>query len=379
MLNGNAWLPVYSQMPITPVSGHGSWLVDDHGDEWLDAYGGHAVASTGHCHPVVVQAIKDQAVKLIFYSTAVPLPMREELADLIAERCPGDLSKVFFCNSGAEANENALALARKATGRQKVVSVTGGWHGRTVACLAVTDGAKYEAGAIRAGMPLSDKVPFNDTEAMMAAVDGTVAAVIVEPVQGLTGAKDCSVAFLESARRACTAAGAVLIFDEIQCGVGRLGTFTAAEWYGVTPDILTMAKGLASGFPIGAMVATSAMTSGLKLGDLGSTFGGGPLASAAALATLKVIDDDGLLENVKAVSNYLRAGAARLRLPVQGQGLLLGLRMSTPAAEVQKSLFAHRVLTGTASDPAILRLLPPLSFSVGEADLLLDALTRVLA
>ena len=379
MLNGNAWLPVYAQMPISPVSGHGSWLVDDHGDEWLDAYGGHAVASTGHCHPVVVQAIKDQAARLIFYSTAVPLPMREELADLIAERCPGDLSKVFFCNSGAEANENALALARKATGRQKVVSVTGGWHGRTVACLAVTDGAKYEAGALRAGMPLSDKVPFNDTEAMMAAVDGSVAAVIIEPVQGLTGAKDCSVAFLESARRACSAAGAVLIFDEIQCGVGRLGAFTAAEWYGVTPDIITMAKGLASGFPIGAMVATSALTSGLKLGDLGSTFGGGPLASAAALATLKVIDDEGLLENVKAVSNYLRAAASRLRLPVQGQGLLLGLQMSRPAAQVQKSLFAHRVLTGTASDPAILRLLPPLSFSIGEADLLFDALTRVLA
>jgi acetylornithine/N-succinyldiaminopimelate aminotransferase len=378
MLNGNAWLPVYAQMPITAVSGHGSWLVDDQGMEWLDAYGGHAVASTGHCHPVVVQAIKDQAAKLIFYSTAVPLPLREELADKIAERCPGDLSKVFFCNSGAEANENALGLARKATGRQKIVSVSGGWHGRTAACLAVTDGAKYEAGALRAGMPLSDKVPFNDPEAMLAAVDGTVAAVIVEPVQGLTGARDCTVAFLEAARRACSMAGAALIFDEIQCGVGRLGTFTAAEWYGVTPDIITMAKGLASGFPIGAMVATSALTSGLRPGDLGSTFGGGPLASAAALATLKVIDDDGLLENVKQVSTYLRAGMGRLRLPVQGQGLLLGVRTARPALEVQQGLFGQRVLTGTASDPAILRLLPPLSFSVGETDLLLDSLTRVL-
>lgn len=379
MLNGKAWLPVYAQMPVTAVSGHGSWLVDDQGREWLDAYGGHAVASTGHCHPSVVQAIKDQAAKLIFYSTAVPLPLREELADRIAERCPGDLSKVFFCNSGAEANENALALARKVTGRRKIISVAGGWHGRTVACLAVTDGAKYEAGAVRAGMSLSDKVPFNDAEAMMAMVDSSVAAVIVEPVQGLTGARDCSVGFLGAARRACNMAGAALIFDEIQCGVGRLGTFTAAEWYGVTPDIITMAKGLASGFPIGAMVATSAMTSSLTLGDLGSTFGGGPLASAAALATLRVIDEDGLLENVKAVSTYLKAGAGRLRIPVQGQGLLLGLQMPRPAAEIQQSLFGHRVLTGTSSDPATLRLLPPLSFSVGESDLLLDALTRVLA
>lgn len=377
MLNGKAWLPVYAQMPLTAVSGHGSWLVDDRGWEWLDAYGGHAVASTGHCHPAVVQAIKDQAATLIFYSTAVPHPLREELADRIAERCPGDLSKVFFCNSGAEANENALGLARKATGRQRIVSVAGGWHGRTAACLAVTDGAKYEAGALRAGLPLSTKVPFNDPAAMEAAVDGSVAAVIVEPVQGLTGARDCSVAFLEAARRACDKAGAALIFDEIQCGVGRLGAFTAAEWYGVTPDIITMAKGLASGFPIGAMVATSAITSGLKTGDLGSTFGGGPLASAAALATLRVIDDEGLLDNVKVVSIYLKAGAARLRLPVQGQGLLLGLHMATPAAQIQSALFGHRVLTGTASDPTILRLLPPLSFSIGEADLLLDALNRV--
>ncbi|HEV8195644.1 MAG TPA: aminotransferase class III-fold pyridoxal phosphate-dependent enzyme [Gemmatimonadales bacterium] len=377
MLNGNAWLPVYSQMPLTAVSGHGSWLVDDRGNEWLDAYGGHAVASTGHCHPRIVQAIKDQAATLIFYSTAVPHRSREELADRIAERCPGDLSRVFFCNSGAEANENALGLARKVTGRQRIVSVSGGWHGRTAVCLAVTDGAKYEAGALRAGLALSTKVPFNDAAAMDQAVDATVAAVIVEPVQGLTGARDCSVAFLEAARRACDRAGAVLIFDEIQCGVGRLGRFTAAEWYGVTPDTITMAKGLASGLPIGAMVATTALTGGLHIGDLGSTFGGGPVVSAAALATLEVIDTEDLLGNVATVSTYLRAGAARLRLPVQGQGLLLGLRMATPAGEIQRALFGHRVLTGTASDPTILRLLPPLNFSIGEADLLLDALTRV--
>ena len=378
MLNGKAWLPVYYQMPLTVVSGHGSWLVDDRGNLWLDAYGGHAVASTGHCHPHVVQAIKDQAATLIFYSTAIPHRLRERLADRIAERCPGDLSRVFFCNSGAEANENALGLARKVTGRQRIVSVAGGWHGRTAACLAVTDGAKYEAGARRAGLPLSIKVPFNDAAAMTSAVDREVAAVIVEPVQGLTGARDCSVAFLEAARRACDKAGAALIFDEIQCGVGRLGRFTAAEWYGVTPDIITMAKGLASGVPIGAMVATGAMTSELHVGDLGSTFGGGPVACAAALATLDVIDNEGLLESVAVVSTYLKAGAGRLRLPVQGHGLLLGLHMPRPAADVQQALFAHKVLTGTASDPAILRLLPPLSFSIGEADLLLDALHRVL-
>jgi acetylornithine/N-succinyldiaminopimelate aminotransferase len=380
MLNGRAWLPVYAQMPLTATSGHGSWLVDDQGVEWLDAYGGHAVASTGHCHPQVVAAIQRQAAQLIFYSTAVPHPLRDELADRLAAQCPGDLSKVFFCNSGAEANENALGLARRVTGRQQILSVAGGWHGRTAACLAVTDGAKYEEGALRAGLPLSRKVPFNDVEAMDRLVDGSVAAVIVEPVQGLTGARDCSPAFLQAARQACTRAGAALIFDEVQCGVGRSGHFTAAESYGVTPDIITMAKGLASGFPIGAMIATGAMTSGLKIGDLGSTFGGGPVACAAALATLDVIEQEGLLVNVQQVGGYLRAGAGRLGVTeVRGRGLLLGFQMPTPAAAVQRALFGERVLVGTASDPATLRLLPPLSFSIGEADLLLDALHRVTA
>ena len=391
MLNGNAWLPVYAQMPLVAVSGHGSWLVDEDGREWLDAYGGHAVCATGHCHPHVVQAIREQAATLIFYSTAVPHRLRERLADLIAARCPGDLSRVFFCNSGAEANENALGLARKATGRERIVSVAGGWHGRTVGCLAVTDGEKYEAGARRAGIPLSIKVPFNDAAAMRAAVDETVAAVIVEPVQGVSGARDCSLEFLRAARQACDRAGAALIFDEVQCGVGRSGEFTAAQSYGVTPDILTLAKGLASGVPIGVMVATGAVTGGLHVGDLGSTFGGGPLACAAGIATLEVIDRERLMDNVKRVGTHIREWAcrwaaapgpagpgARGGLPVQGRGLLLGLRLPRPAAEIQKALFARRVLTGTASDPSILRLLPPLSFSVEEADRLLGALETVL-
>jgi acetylornithine/succinyldiaminopimelate/putrescine aminotransferase len=325
-----------------------------------------------------VEAIQRQAATLIFYSTAVPHRLREELAELLAERSPGDLSKVFFCNSGAEANENALGLARKATGRPKIVSVGGGWHGRTVACLAVTDGAKYESGALRAGMPLSIRVPFNDAAAMESAVDSTVAAVIVEPVQGLTGARDCSVPFLQAARAACSRAGAVLIFDEVQCGVGRSGAFTAAEAFGVTPDIITLAKGLASGLPIGAMVATSSLTSGLHVGDLGSTFGGGPVACAAAIATVEVIERENLLDNVRQVSAQLLAGAAKLRLPSQGRGLLLGLRTPRPAAEIQKALFSRRVLVGTSADPSIVRLLPPLTFSPADATLLLDAMGAVL-
>jgi acetylornithine/N-succinyldiaminopimelate aminotransferase len=376
-----AWLPVYAQFPLRAVSGSGSWLVDDQGHRWLDAYGGHAVASTGHSHPEVVRAIADQAARLIFYSTAVPHDGRERLADLIASQCPAPLARVFFCNSGAEANENALALARKVTGRQHVVSVEGGWHGRTAATLAVTHGAKYEEMARRSGIALSRKIPFNDVLAVSAAVDDTVAALIVEPVQGMGGARDCSPDFLRAARIACDREGAVLIFDEVQCGAGRCGAFTAAEAFEVVPDVVTLAKGLASGIPIGAMVATPSVTAGLRVGDLGSTFGGGPVPCAAAAATIEVIRSERLVENAVMVGDHIRRSAQRLPgvREVTGRGLLLGLWLDRPAAPVQQALFAERILTGTASDPSVLRLMPPLSFSRSEATLLLDALRKVLS
>ena len=375
-----ALLPVYAQMPVHVVSGRGCRLVDVDGNEWLDAYGGHAVASSGHSHPRVVRAIADQAEQLLFYSAAIPLPIREELATALTERCPGALDRVFFCNSGAEANENAFALARKRTGRQHLVSVEGGWHGRTPGVLSVTTGRRYEEAAKRSGVPLSTRVPFNDVDAMRAAVDNTVAAVIVEPVQGIQGARDCSPEFLSAAREACTAHGAALIFDEIQCGVGRTGHFTAAESFGVTPDAITMAKGLAAGLPIGAVVVTPWLAEGLRIGDLGSTFGGGPVVCAAALANLDVIDEEGLMQNVLMVGTRIRAGAAALGIPeVQGKGLLLGLRLHGPAAPTQRALFEHRIITGTSADPDVLRLMPPLSFSPADADELLGALAKVLS
>ncbi len=376
----SALLPVYAQFPIRPVRGHGSWLVDEAGDEWLDAYGGHAVAATGHSHPDVVRAIASQAEALLFYSTAVPHPLRERLAQRLADLCPAPLERVFFCNSGAEANENALHLARKWTGRRQIVSVRGGWHGRTVGTLACTDGARYEEAAARSGIPLSRKVPVDDTAALDAAVDGEVAAVIMEPVQGLSGARDLSPDFLRAARRACDAHGAALVFDEVQCGVGRCGAFSAAEAVGVVPDILTFAKGLASGLPIGAVVATSSVTEAIGIGDLGSTFGGGPVPCAAALATIDVIEREGLVDNALRVGARLAQGALALGVRhVSGRGLLLGLHLDRPAADVQRALFGRRIITGTASDPAVLRLLPPLSFSAEEADLLLAGLKEVLA
>lgn len=375
-----ALLPVYAQMPVHPVSGRGSWITDEAGERWLDAYGGHAVSSTGHCHPHVVQAIAEQAGKLLFYSSLLPHPAREALAAALVARMPAGLDRVFFCNSGAEANDNLLMLARKRTGRTTVVAVGGGWHGRTLACQSVTEGPKYEKNTTLAGLVPARHVPFDDVAALDAYLTDDVAALIVEPVQGMAGARDCAAAFLAEARRLCTARGIALLFDEVQCGVGRCGTFTAAELYGVTPDGLSLAKGLGSGLPIGATIVGEFLSHGLVLGDLGSTFGGGPVPCAAGLATLEVIDREGLLANTRAMGDRLRAGALALGVRrVQGRGLLLGLVLERPAKEVQQALFAHRVLTGTSDDPRVLRLLPPLTFSAAEADLVLEALGRVLA
>lgn len=381
--SASALLPVYAQLPVRPVRGQGSWLFDEEGQRWLDAYGGHAVASTGHCHPKVIQAIREQAESLLFYSTALPHPIRERLASAIVAHCPSPLRKVFLCNSGAEANENALHLARKVTGRQLFVSIEGGWHGRTAATLAVTDGEKYMAGARRAGIPLSVKVPWNDPATLLATVDDTIAGVILEPVQGLTGARDLPVELIAAARKACDRSGAQLIFDEVQCGVGRCGAFTTAQAIGITPDLLTLAKGLASGLPIAAVITTEAISAHIKQGDLGSTFGGGPVPCAAALATLAVIDEERLCENAVTIGEFLRHGALALGpdkvVAVQGRGLLLGLRLRRPAVEVQTALLRHHIIVGTASDPSVLRLMPPLSFSASEAELLLQSLAEVLS
>lgn len=377
----SALLPVYATFPLRAVSGHGSWLVDEEGQEWLDAYGGHAVATCGHSHPDVVRAIADQAAKLLFYSTAVPHAGREQLADAIVARSPAPLAKVFFCNSGAEANENQLGLARRKTGRSAVVTLRGGWHGRTAATLACTDGARYEAGARRAGVPLSIKVPLNDLAALTAAVDQTVAAVLVEPVQGFNGARSCTREFLAHARALCDDTGARLLFDEVQCGTGRLGTFTAAEHFGVVPDALSLAKGLAAGLPIGAVVARDSLVDDIKIGDLGSTFGGGPVPCAAALANLDVLDRESLLENVQRVGARIAVEAAMLPgvVAVHGAGFLVGLELNRPAADVQRALWQLRILAGTSTDPMTLRLLPPLSFSDDEATLLLTGLRQVLS
>lgn len=380
-----AEVPVYPRFELMPESGTGSTIVAADGRRFLDLYGGHAVAISGHCHPNVVAAIREQAGRLIFYSNAVSLEIRDQLFGLLAELAPEGLDKIFLVNSGAETNEVALQLARRVTGRQRVVSFEGGFHGRTLATLAVSGLPKYRALAEKSGgkslLDLSVVAPLGDPEALPALIDETVAAVIVEPVQGLAGAREVGAEALTLLRRACDEAGAVLIFDEVQCGCGRTGAFTAAESYGVTPDLLTLAKGIAAGLPLGAVLLSSRIAGQVASGDLGSTFGGGPIPCAAAVANLEVIRDEGLAERASHLERRLRQGLADLSAveKITGRGLLLGLRLDRPARPVQQSLFGRGILVGSATDASVVRLLPPLVLTDDEADTFIGTLHEVLS
>ncbi len=386
MLSGShpAEIPVYPRFAMTPERGLGCELWDAGGRRWLDLYGGHAVAITGHCHPRVVMAVRAQAERLLFYSNAVPLAVRDRLFALLAELAPPELAHVFLVNSGAEANEVALQLARRVTGRSRVVSCEGGFHGRSLATLAVSGIERYRALAVAGGggalVGETSVCHFDDPAALEAMVDGSVAAVLVEPVQGLAGARDASTEFLEAARGICDRTGAQLIFDEVQCGCGRSGAFTAAQSYGVVPDLLTLAKGIAGGLPLGAVLVNEPIAGELGRGDLGSTFGGGPVPCAAALATLEVVRDEGLAERAGVAENTIRRRAADLPAVtrVTGRGLLLGLVLDREAVAVQTALVERGILVGSSVDPAVLRLLPPLVVDEAQLEELFNALEEVL-
>lgn len=366
---------VYSTLPFAPVTGQGVYIEDAQGRRVLDLYGGHAVAVLGYAHPRLTAAIERQARELLFQSNAVPLAIRNRAADKLAEFAPNRVGRVFFVNSGAEANENALRLSLKLTGRNKIVAVEHGFHGRTAAAGAVTWGAREKWYAFpRTPMDVVF-VPRDDTDALNAAVDTDTAAVIVEPVQGLAGAYDLAPDFLDAAREACDRAGALLILDEVQTGMGRLGEAFGAQLYGVEPDILTTAKGLAGGLPAGAVLMTREMAADLKPGELGTTFGGGPVVCAAIVAVIDAIVQDELLERVRSASAQLRALSGTGPVTdIQGAGLLLGLRTRPRAAAVRDALLERDILTGTSSDPHVLRLLPPLILEDEHVQILTAAL-----
>ena len=376
-LDGPALLDVFDQLPLEIVGGEGAWLHEADGARYLDFYGGHAVALLGQAHPRLVAALDAQARTLFFQSSLVPLAVRRRAAERLVAFGPPGLTRAFFVNSGAEANENALRVACRTTGRTRVVAVEGAFHGRTAAAGAVTAGSAKWYGFPRAPFEVTF-VPFDDADAIGRTMAPDVAAVIVEPVQGVAGARALSRAFLEAARRETTRSGALLVFDEVQCGMGRTGWPFAAQAHGITPDILTAAKGLAGGFPAGAMLVTERLAARCGKGDLGTTFGAGPLATALIETVVDVIESDGLLPRVRRLGERLATECVvGPVVATQGMGFLCGLRTSRPAAEVLAALRARGILAGGSSDPHVVRLLPPLVLEDAHVDQLVATLAEI--
>src|SRR5690349_422036 len=371
-------LATYKKMPVAAERGEGVWIYTSDGERYLDLYGGHAVAGTGHCHPHVVKAIREQAGELLFYSNLVYSNARARAAEKLISVAPAPMSKTFFCNSGTEANENAMRMARMATGRENVITFTGGFHGRTADAISATFLGKYrELG--KPNVPGHLQAEFGDIDSVRAVADETVAAIMLEPIQSMAGVRMAEPPFYRALRELCDERSIVLIYDEVQTGVGRTG-----EWFfagseagdGVVPDVITLAKALGSGVPVGACLVTDEIASHIKENDLGTTFGGGMLAMAAVTATLEAIENDRLLENVRRVEGYWRERLREIEevLAVHGRGFLLGLEFAEKAAVIHQRLLEQKIITGTSSNPKVLRLLPPLCLQAAEVDLFVSAL-----
>jgi len=369
---------VFTQFPIEITHADDVWLTTSDGRKILDLYGGHAVAALGYGHPRWIAALEHQARQVLFQSNAVPMDVRTRAAAKLVEFAGLPLDTVFFVNSGAEANENALKVACRLTGRDHVVAVENGFHGRTAAASAATWGAAAKwYGFPRTPFDVTF-IPRRDASAIAAAVTTRTAAVIIEPVQGVGGAFDMGRDYLQALRSRCDEVGAKLIFDEVQCGMGRTGHPFAANLYGVHPDLLTTAKALGAGFPVGALLLSPAIAATLKYDDLGTTFGGGPMAAAVVEAVIDAIAEERLLENVRRISALIRETCVVGPVTgTQGAGFLLGLRTTRPAKEVQTELLAQDILAGTSADPHIVRLLPPYTLSSGHVELLRAALSRI--
>lgn len=371
-------LPVYPHAPIEPVSGSGVMLTTRDGRELIDFYGGHAVALLGYGHPRMLAALQEQAATLIFQSNVVPLEVRARAGQRLVQFGPEGLTRAFLVNSGAEANENALRLAFRKTGKTRIVALEGAFHGRTAAAGALTWGSAKWYGFPRTPFDVTF-IPRGDLDALERELGkGDVAALIAEPVQGQAGAYALGAEWLGAARERTRRAGSLLIFDEVQCGMGRSGSPFAAQMYGVTPDLLTTAKGLAGGFPAGAVLVSDEISDMLKGGDLGTTFGGGPVACALIEAVIDIIEEEDLLANVRRLSARIRETCVTGPVvDIQGEGFLLGLRTRRPAKEVYLELLEKGIFSGTSGDPHIVRLLPPLVLRDEHVDALASALSEI--
>lgn len=363
---------VYPLYDLKPVRGKGAYVYDENGNAYLDFYGGHAVISIGHSHPHYVRRISEQLSQLAFYSNSIHNDLQVELAHLLGELSGCETYRLFLCNSGAEANENALKVASFHTGNKRVIAFEKAFHGRTSAAVNITASPSIQA-PLNHGFPV-EFLPLNDSEALRQSLEsGGVAAVIIEGIQGIGGIYVPSEAFLREVRTLCDAYGAVLILDEIQSGYGRSGHFFAFQYSGIEPDLITIAKGMGNGFPIAGVLIHPKFQA--KHGMLGTTFGGAHLACAAGLAVLEVIRDENLIENARNMGDWLLRELRAMPgiREVRGKGLMIGLEFDFPTGNFRKQLlFEHKVFTGSASNPNVVRLLPALNIGSAEVELFLE-------
>lgn len=373
-------IATYAKMNIAAERGAGAWIWTSEGEKYLDLYGGHAVCATGHAHPHVVEALKAQAGKILFYSNLVYSEIRARAARKLVSVAPESITKAFFCNSGTEANENAMRMARMATKREKIITFSGGFHGRTADSISATFLGKYrEIG--KPNVPFHVCAEFGNIESVRALADAETAAIMLEPIQSMAGVTEAAPEFFRELREICDERGIVLIFDEVQTGVGRTGNwfFSGSELAGFAEaDIITLAKSLGSGIPVGACLVNESVSNEIKTNDLGTTFGGGMLAMAVVLATLEAIEQDKMLENAKAVENHLRARLKEIPnvVNLRGKGCLLGIEFAGNCKTIHQKLFENKIITGTSSDANVLRLLPPLCVKIEEIDLLIEILVE---
>jgi acetylornithine/N-succinyldiaminopimelate aminotransferase len=370
-------LPTYARAPLAFVSGEGPWLLEEGGERYLDLGGGIAVTALGHAHPALVKALTEQASKLWHTSNLYRIPAQEALAEKLVAATFADT--VFVTNSGTEAIECAIKMARKhfdfngQPERTRIIAFEGSFHGRSYGAISAAGSDKMVKG-FGPVVPGFDHLPFGDLDAVAAAIGPETAAVLIEPIQGEGGIRSLSVEGLRKLRQLCDQAGILLILDEVQCGMGRTGRLFHHEWAGITPDIMTVAKGIGGGFPLGACLATENAADGMGLGTHGSTYGGNPLACAVGCAVMDVVTGPGFLDGVSRVSGRLRQGLEGLVAAhpdvfesVRGEGLMLGLKCRRPNAEVVKAGYAAKVLTVGAADNVV-RLLPPLNLTDAEVD-----------
>lgn len=376
-------IPLYQKFPVKIVRGSGAIVYDDKGREYIDLAGGYGVAIVGHGNAAVTEAIIEQAKKIIVCHGSFYNDTREKYLNVLSKHLPGDLSKIFFCNSGAEANEAALKFARKVTGRQTIVAFTGSFHGKTFGALSTTWSQKYR----KPFEPLVQTVkfaPFGNLEKASELIDETVAAVIVEPIQGEGGIHVSPDGFLSGLREATRAKGSLLIFDEVQSGFGRTGKLWACENWGVTPDIMTVAKGVAGGVPFGFAVTTAQVAAALKPGDHSSTFGGNPLGCAAALASLEFLIDNKILEKTIHDGEYFRSRLEWLKArhptkirEIRGKGLMLAAELKMPVRDVIMKGFEHNLILLYAG-LNILRFLSPLVITKSQIDTVVTELDKIM-